>query len=169
MRTLAWSSARSLSQSGGLDRYLHFPSHSSPGPSFPPQASALAACHLLDSLLYHSLSLSLGTLQPHPPTCLRDLPLCCSQPSLPPKTEASRFKSCKSLIPAVVRQRQGDLCEFKASPSLHSKFQESQSYRERPCLKETITKQIQTNKQPSETKPTNKQKKNAKRATVWVL
>ena len=36
----------------------------------------------------------------------------------------------------ILRQRQGDLCEFKASPSLHSKFQESQSYRERPTLKQ---------------------------------
>ena len=46
-----------------------------------------------------------------------------------------------SLIPALQRQkqrqryRQGDLSEFEASMGLKSKFQDSQGYTEKRCLK----------------------------------
>lgn len=42
---------------------------------------------------------------------------------------------CMPLIPAVARQRQVDLCEIDAY-SINKEFQDSQSYVERPCLKQ---------------------------------
>ena len=39
------------------------------------------------------------------------------------------------LIPALRRQRQADLCEFRGQPDLQSEFQDRfQSYTEKPCL-----------------------------------
>jgi hypothetical protein len=40
------------------------------------------------------------------------------------------------LIPALGRQRQADFWVW-GQPSLQSKFQDSQGYTEKPCLKET--------------------------------
>jgi hypothetical protein len=40
------------------------------------------------------------------------------------------------LTPALRRQRQADLCEFKVSP-VKKLFQDSQGYTETPCLKQT--------------------------------
>ena len=39
------------------------------------------------------------------------------------------------MIRALRRLRQVDLCEFKGLPGLQSKFQDSQGYTEKPCLK----------------------------------
>lgn len=39
------------------------------------------------------------------------------------------------LIQALGRQRQANLCEFKVKFGPNSKFQDSQNYTERPCLK----------------------------------
>ena len=44
------------------------------------------------------------------------------------------------LIPALGRQRQADLCEFKDS-LVYSEFQGSQDYTEKPCLKKAKNKQ----------------------------
>jgi hypothetical protein len=43
---------------------------------------------------------------------------------------------CSPLIPALGRQRQADICKFKAAWSLHSQSQTSQDYIEKPCLGE---------------------------------
>jgi hypothetical protein len=37
--------------------------------------------------------------------------------------------------PGSSRQRQGDFCEFEASLVYKSRFQDSQGYTEKPCLK----------------------------------
>jgi hypothetical protein len=55
------------------------------------------------------------------------------------------------LIPALGRQRQADFW-VRGQPGLQSKFQDSQGYTEKPCLK-TNKKKKQTNKQK---KPNNK-------------
>ena len=48
------------------------------------------------------------------------------------------------LIPALGKQRQADLCEFKASPGLQSEFQDSQGcYTEKLCLEKTKTNKQQ--------------------------
>jgi hypothetical protein len=60
-----------------------------------------------------------------------------------------------SLIPALKRQRQVDLCEFKASSGIQSEFQDSQGYTEKPCLRTNK----QTNKQTN-TKPKSQQQNN---------
>jgi hypothetical protein len=39
------------------------------------------------------------------------------------------------LLPALRKQRQEDLCEFKGS-LVYSEFQDSQGYTEKPCLEE---------------------------------
>jgi hypothetical protein len=54
-----------------------------------------------------------------------------------------RHRWCAPLIPALGRQRQGDLCEFKGQTGLQSKFQDNQSYTERH-LKNKTNKNIVT-------------------------
>jgi hypothetical protein len=39
------------------------------------------------------------------------------------------------LIPVLRRQRRVDLCKFEGLPGLQSKFQDSQGYPEKPCLR----------------------------------
>ena len=45
------------------------------------------------------------------------------------------------LIPAPGRQRQAELCEFEASLVYRGSSQDSQSYTEKPCLKQTNKRQ----------------------------
>jgi hypothetical protein len=52
------------------------------------------------------------------------------------------------LIPALGRQRQADFW-VRGQPGLQSEFQDSQSYTEKPCLKNKQTNK-QTNKQSKE-------------------
>ena len=52
--------------------------------------------------------------------------------------DAARWWGLTPLFPAVGRQRQADLCEFKASWSTE-KFQDSQSYIEKPPPPHTHT------------------------------
>jgi hypothetical protein len=49
-------------------------------------------------------------------------------------------------MPALQRQRQEHLCEFKASLGLQSEFQNSQGYTEKPCLKKPNQPTEQTKK-----------------------
>lgn len=46
----------------------------------------------------------------------------------------ARYGGHMPLIPAVEGLRQVDVGDFGGQPSLHSDFQERQSYVERPCL-----------------------------------
>ena len=45
-----------------------------------------------------------------------------------------------TLVPALRRQRQVDLSEFKASLFYKSEFQDSQGYTEKPCLEKEKAK-----------------------------
>ena len=58
------------------------------------------------------------------------------------------------LIPALTRQRQTDL-QVQVQPGLQSKFQDTQGYTEKPCLKKPKTNQP-TNQQNFQTKNQNK-------------
>jgi hypothetical protein len=51
-------------------------------------------------------------------------------------------------IPGLRRQRQADLCEFKAR-LVYSEFQDSQNYTEKPCLEKPKTKTKTNNKAPT--------------------
>ena len=45
------------------------------------------------------------------------------------------------MFPALRRQRQMDLCEFETS-LVYKEFQDSQGYREKPCLEKPNQKKI---------------------------
>jgi hypothetical protein len=68
----------------------------------------------------------------------------------------------KPLIPALGRHRQADFW-VRAQPGLQSEFQDSQDYREKPCLEEPKKPKNQKTKKPKTKKQTNKQKKKKKK------
>jgi hypothetical protein len=59
------------------------------------------------------------------------------------------------LIPALGRQRQADF-SVQGQPGLQSELQDSQSYKEKPCLEKTKTKTKEKNKKQNKTKTHNR-------------
>jgi hypothetical protein len=53
------------------------------------------------------------------------------------------------LIPALGRQRQADF-RVRGQPGLHSEFQDSQDYTEKPCLKKKIRRRNMKQKEKKE-------------------
>lgn len=133
--TAAWSSATASEAVPGDASTSQ--AHSSPVPCPPPQASSLpVGCWRSASLALCSTTsiLTLLSLSPWALSCLclclsllslplGDLSPCCSQPFLAPRLKKPQDSRecqqlmgwCTPLIPVVVRMRQGDLWEFKAS------------------------------------------------------